>query len=110
MIELLAAMSLLLFVAIPLGWSLVSERRMAHSLYQRAIAIQAVDGEMETLLAGEWQAYGAGRHTYTFGGAAARNLPQGELWLTIQDKRIRLEWQPAAKHHGGAVIREGQIP
>ena len=64
MIELLAAMAILAGVAIPLAWSLSSERRLARALYQRAVAMEIIDGEMEILVAGEWREFSQGRHAY----------------------------------------------
>lgn len=110
LIELLAAMAILAGVAIPLAWSLGSERRLARALYQRAVAMEIIDGEMETLLAGEWRAYAQGRHDYPVHEMSATNLPPGGFFLTVEPKVLRLEWQPAVKHHGGALHREARLP
>jgi hypothetical protein len=110
MIELLAAMAILAGVAIPLAWSLSSERRLARALYQRAVAMEIIDGEMETLLAGEWRAFAQGRHEYSVRALSATNLPPGAFYLTVEPKVVRLEWQPVVKHHGGALKREGVLP
>ncbi len=110
MIELLVAMAILAGVLVPLGWSIASERRLARALYQRAVAMQIVDGEMEALLAGEWRSFGQGRHEYPVNAASAANLPPGKFVLTIEPNQVvRLEWQPAVKHHGGSIKREAQI-
>lgn len=109
MIELLVAMSILVGVMMPLAWSLASERRLARALYQRAVAMEIVDGELEVLMAGEWKTYGAGQHLYAVNNVSRTNLPQGEFWLTVQTNNVKLEWQPTVKHHGGAVARGGRI-
>ncbi len=109
MIELLVAMAILVGVLVPLGWSLASERRLARALYQRAVAMEIVDGEMETLLAGGWRAFGAGRHEYPVNALSAKNLPAGKFLLTIDPGVVRLEWQPSVKHHGGAIKREARV-
>jgi hypothetical protein len=110
MVELLAAMAILSGVLVPLAWSLGSERRLARALYQRAIAMEIVDGEMEVLLAGEWRAYGEGRHEYAVRALSVTNLPPGHFLLRIDSKVVRLEWQPGVKRHGGPVSREGRLP
>ena len=118
MMELLAAMALLTSVLLPLAYSMGSERRLARSLYQRAAAVEIVDGEMEVLAAGAWRAFPSGRRDYTVRAGAATNLPPGRFLLTIQigqptlgapaslPAKLRLEWRPAVKQHGGPVVRE----
>jgi hypothetical protein len=109
MVELLVAMAILAGVLVPLGWSITSERRLARALYQRAIAMEILDGEMETLLAGEWRAFTAGSREYQVHAGAATNLPPGTFSLTINSNRLRLDWIPAVKHHGGAIFREARL-
>lgn len=106
MTELLVAMMLLVGTLLPVAYSFAKEKRLARSCYEHAIAMEIVDGEMETLLAGEWRALPAGTHVYDIDACAATNLPPGRFLLTIQDNRVRLEWRPAEKHHGGPVVRE----
>jgi hypothetical protein len=110
MVELLAAMAILAGVAVPLGWSLASERTLARSLYQRAVAMEILDGELEVLAAGEWRAFSPGTREYQVHARSATNLPPGAFTLTIDSKRVRLEWTPAIKHHGGAISREARFP
>lgn len=109
MVELLAAMTLLAAALIPVAYSIGSEKRLAHSLYQRAVAMEIVDGEIEALAAGEWRAFPPGTHDYSVQAGAATNLPPGRFTLTIQTNLLRLEWRPAARHHGGLVAREVNI-
>jgi len=106
MVELLVAMALLTGALLPVAYSLAFERRLARANYQRAVAMEIVDGEMEILAAGEWRTHQPGTHPYPVRAGAATNLPPGQFVLTMGSGRIRLEWQPSVKHHGGAVARE----
>jgi len=109
MVELLVAMALLTGALLPLAYSFASEKRLARSYYQRAVAIEIVDGEMEALAAGEWHAFAPGAHEYRVRAGAATNLPPGRFRVTVQPGKVRLEWQPAVKQHGGGVAREMTI-
>ena len=109
MVELLVAMALLIGVLFPLAYSFATERRLARSYYQRAVAMEIVDGEMEVLVAGEWRAIPPGTHDYHAHVGAATNLSPGRFILTIQPGKVRLHWQPALKDHGGAVTREAIV-
>jgi hypothetical protein len=106
MVELLVALALLIGVLFPLAYSFATERRLARSYYQRAVAMEIVDGEMEALLAGEWRAYSPGTHDYAVHAGAATNLPPGRFILSVQPGKLRLRWQPALKDRGGPVTRE----
>ena len=107
--ELLVALALLAGLLLPIAYSFVSERKLARASYQRAVAMEIVDGEMETLVAGEWRAFAAGTHEYQVHAGAATNLPPGRFLLTVEAGRVRLQWQPAVKQHGGAVTREATV-
>ena len=106
MVELLVAMALVAGALLPLAYSLASERRLVRATYQRAVAMEIVDGEMEVLAAGAWPAQSAGAHEYPIHAIAATNLPPGRFLLTVQGSKARLEWRPSVKMHGGAVVRE----
>ena len=106
MIELLVAMALLIGVLFPLAYSFATERRLARSYYQRAVAMEIVDGEMEALLAGEWRAFSTGTHDYAVHAGAATNLPPGRFILSVQPSKLQLRWQPTLKDRGGPVTRE----
>ena len=106
MVELLAAMALVIGALLPLAYSVASEKRLARASYQRAVAMEIVDGEMELLAAGEWRAFPQGASEYRVHAGAATNLPPGRFQLTIQTNRLRLEWRPSVKQHGGPVVRE----
>lgn len=109
MVELLVALAILTGVLLPLAYSFASERRLARSCYQRAVAVEIVDGEMEALLAGEWRAFAPGTQEYQVHAVAATNLPPGRFTLSVQPGKLRLRWQPATKDHGGPVTREAIV-
>ena len=109
MVELLVALAILIGVLLPVAYSFVYERRLARSYYQRAVAIELVDGEMEALLAGEWRTFPAGTHDYHVRAGAATNLPPGRFTLSVQPPNLRLRWQPALKDHGGPVTRQATL-
>jgi hypothetical protein len=110
MTELIVAMALLTGALLPLAYSITSEKRLARNSYQRAVAMEIVDGEMEILAAGEWRAFPVGSHEYSVHASAATNLPPGRFLLTITTNEVRLEWRPLAKKIGrSVVIREAQI-
>ncbi len=109
MAELLVAIAVLAIAVLPIGYSIMSERLVARAAYERAVAMEIVDGEMEVLLAGEWRAQTPGSHDYAIHALAATNLPPGNFRLTIESGKLRLEWLPAKKHHGGPVVREVAI-
>jgi len=109
-IELVVALGILASTMLPVAFSFAQEQRLARAYYFRAIAIELVDGEMERLLAGEWQAFSMGRHPYKVHGEAQKNLPTGEFVLSIQNQQLRLEWRPAKHSQGGVVSRVAPIP
>jgi hypothetical protein len=109
MVELLVAMALLIGVLFPLAYSFSAERRLARSYYQRAVAMEIVDGEMEVLMAGEWRGFPTGTHDYRVHAGAATNLPPGHFQLSIEPDKLRLQWLPARKDAGGPVTREAML-
>lgn len=106
LIELLVAMAILSGILLPIAYSVASERRFARAAYQRAVAMEIVDGEMEALAAGGWRAFTNGVTGYAIDARAATNLPPGRFILTMTTEKVRLEWHPNVKQHGGAVVRE----
>ena len=106
MAELLVAIAIFLMALLPIAYSFTAERTVARANYDRAVAMEIVDGEMEVLMAGEWRGFEPGTHPYDVNAQARTNLPPGQFTLTIQSKTVRLEWQPAVKGHGGPVVRE----
>jgi hypothetical protein len=109
MTELMVAIALLVGCLLPVAYSIVSEKRAARAGYQRAVAMEIVDGEMEILLAGGGRAFAPGTHDYPVRAGAATNLPPGQFRVTVECNKVRLEWQPALKGHGGPVAREAIV-
>jgi hypothetical protein len=105
-IELIVAMAILVIAVLPMGYSLIEEARFLHANYQRAVAIEIVDGEMEILAAGEWRSFPEGTHAYPIHVAAATNLPPGQFQLTRTGNYLRLEWTPNHRIRQGTVVRE----
>jgi hypothetical protein len=110
MTDLVVAMSFICLAAIPLATSFTQERRVLLTSYQRAVAIEIVDGEMELLVAGEWQRYTNGVYQLTPTANAATNLPAGKLQLTVAGKHFTLEWRPDQSSRSLLVRREITLP
>ena len=104
--ELLVAVSLLLVAVLPLAYAFTSDARLLRAGYERAIAMELVDGELEVLAAGGARGFAPGTHPYTLHGAAATNLPPGVCRLTVATNLLRLEWKPDKARGVGAVVRE----
>jgi hypothetical protein len=109
MADLLVATAILIVGLMPIAYSFASEKRVARFYYQRAVAMEIVDGEMEALAAGGWRAFSPGAHEYFVPAGAATNLPPGQFLLTVETNKVRLAWQPALKHQGGPVAREAIV-
>lgn len=109
MTELMVAIAILLGALIPLAYTVHTEKKQLRAEYTRALAMEIVDGEMETLAAGEWQAFKPGLQTYAIHSPAAANLPAGKFTLFIDAEFIRLEWQPEKTGNGGRVTREVKL-
>jgi hypothetical protein len=106
MTELMVAIALLAGALLPIAYSIAKERQLARATYQRAVAMEIVDGEMEILAAGGWRAFPNGRQLYRVTAAAVTNLPPGDFWLTLDSGKVQLQWQPTVRGHGGSVVRE----
>jgi hypothetical protein len=102
----MVAMALLAGALLPLAYSIAKERKLARATYQRAVAMEIVDGEMELLVAGGGRAVPGGTQIYRVNAAAATNLPPGDFWLTRSPEKLQLEWKPTVKDRGGSVVRE----
>lgn len=106
MIELMMALFIAVGILLPLGFSFVDEQHMCRVYYWRAVAMEAVDGEMEVLAAGEWRDYPEGVHPYTVHAESAKYLPNGHFTLTVHGPNLRLEWRPDKMRYGAPVVRE----
>ena len=109
-VEILVAMSILVFVMIPLSFSFIGGRQEFNTYLHRAVAMEIVDGEMEILRAGEWHAFHEGTQSYEVKNPAATNLPAGKFELTLQSKHARLSWTPDSRKRDGIVNREIELP
>lgn len=107
--EAVVALGILAAVMIPLAFTFQEETRTCRTHYYKAVAMEIVDGEIETLAAGEWRAFRTGKQSYGVGAAAATNLPPGDFLLTLDKARVRLEWIPRAGGAGGIVVREVKV-
>jgi hypothetical protein len=104
--ELIVAIAILVLAMFPLGYAFTQEHSLARRSYQRAVAMEIIDGEMEILLAGEWRSFPQGTQTYQLHAESAKNLPPGKATLTITGKHLRLGWTPESKSARGMVLRE----
>ncbi len=108
--DIVVAMGLLVSVLIPLSYGFLKEARLTRRYYEKAVAMEIVDGEMEILAAGDWRSFGDGTHELTTDARAATNLPPGHLILERTGKRLRLEWRPDQAGKGPRVRRERRLP
>jgi hypothetical protein len=105
-IELMTALAIIVGALLPLGLSFVDEQHMCRVYYWRAVAMEAVDGEMEVLAAGEWRSFHQGTQPYVVHSESVKNLPNGRFLLTIRGSNLRLEWRPEKIRNGAPVVRE----
>ena len=106
MVEMTMAMAILVIAIFPLAYSTHQEARYFRATYQRAIAMEIVDGEMEILVAGEWRTLPEGTQPWPVSARAVQNLPPGQFLFTRTGNHLRLEWS-ATEHHGiGRIVRE----
>jgi hypothetical protein len=109
-VDLAVALAILSIAILPLGFSFVRERELLKIEYQRSIANEIVDGEMEILAAGAGRNFPDGSQTYPVQSRATTALPPGHFELTRTGNHLRLAWTPDAHRGVGAVIRETTIP
>jgi hypothetical protein len=105
--DLIIAMAILVVAVMPLAFSFAQEGKLFRQSYQKAAAMELIDGEMEVLVAGEWRNFHEGSSPYELHGSSTRNLPPGRTLLTINGKNIRLEWLPEKENAATKVVREG---
>ena len=106
MVDAVVALAVLSLAILPLGFSFARERQVLKIEYQRGVANEIVDGEMEILAAGDWKNFPDGAQAYTIHSRAAACLPPGHFQLTKAGSRLRLEWVPDKRKGVGAVVRE----
>ena len=106
MTEVLIGMAIFAIAVMPLAVSFMTNQITMRRLYQKAVTMEAIDGEMEILAAGEWHSFKEGTQAYPMEAARARNLPHGSATLTVMGNHLRLEWKPADGRKGNVVVRE----
>ena len=109
MVELVFALAVLGLAVLPLAFSFFHEQKLCRAYYYRAVVMEILDGEIEILAAGEWQAFREGAQTYRVRAESAKNLPNGRFMLTLRGPHARLEWQPQKTGRGGQVAREATL-
>jgi hypothetical protein len=109
-VDLAVALAILSIAILPLGYSFAQERKLLKIEYQRSVANEIVDGEMEILAAGAGRNFPDGTQPYPVQSRSAAALPPGHFELTKADNHLRLEWMPDARRGVGAVIRETTMP
>jgi hypothetical protein len=108
MIELAIAISIVVLAILPLGYSWMSDQKLARVYYYRAVAMEIVDGELEVLAAGAWRTLPEGTRAYTPRAGAVKSLPPGKFVFSRTAGKLRLEWAPDGKNGGGKIVREGR--
>lgn len=109
MTEVMIALAIVSLAILPLAYSFAQENKYLRRCYERAVAMEIVDGEMEIIRAGGWRSFTNGVQTITTTARSATNLPPGELRLTLSEKHARVEWLPAKTSHGSPVVREATL-
>lgn len=104
-VDLLAALLLLFVAVLPLGYSFYADQRAMRAMYERAVAMELLDGEMERLVAGGGHNLPPGTHEITLVGNAAANLHPATARRIVGTNSIRLEWTPV-KQARPTVVRE----
>jgi hypothetical protein len=106
-VELVAAIGVLLVAMAPMAYSIMQEIKLARRLYHEAVAMQLLDGEMEVLAAGNWQAFQPGEHVLRVTAPSVTNLPPGKFVVVRSAGNIRVEWRPVK--HGRTMAREVKL-
>ena len=86
MVDLVVAMAILSLAIVPLGFSFARERQVLKIEYQRSVANEIVDGEMEILAAGDWKNFPDGAQAY-HGPFARRRQPAAGTFSTDQNRK-----------------------
>ena len=111
LVELVGAMLVLTLAIMPITLMLLKDQRACREHYHKAVAMEIVDGEMEVLRAGYWKEFKQGAQSYPTTANSATNLPEGELRLTLQGEKIRLEWEPKEQRFQSVhIVREADLP
>ena len=109
--ELIGAMLILTLAMMPIILMLAKDQQACREYYFKAVAMEIVDGEMEVLRAGYWKEFEQGIQNYPTTANSATNLPVGELLLTLEAKKMRLEWKPKEERYQSVhIVREVDLP
>ena len=109
--ELIGAMLVLTLAIMPITVILLKDQRACREYYYKAVAMEIVDGEMEVLKAGFWKEFKQGPQPYFTNAHSVTNLPAGELLLTLEGQKMRLEWKPKEQRFQSVhIVREADLP
>jgi len=108
-VDMLIAIALLFIAAIPLMCSFGADAHALRFEYDRAVAMECVDGEMEVLAAGAWRNYPLGTNVISLSGNAAVNLRPATATFIRQSDSIRLEWRSDGRRTL-RIVREVKLP
>jgi hypothetical protein len=106
MTEVLIGMAIFAIAVMPLAVSFMTNQITMRRLYQKAVTMEAIDGEMEILAAGEWHSFKEGAQAYPMEAARAKNLMRGSATLTVTGNHLKLEWKPTDGRKGNFLVRE----
>jgi hypothetical protein len=107
MTEVLIGMAILAVAVMPLSVTFMTNQITVRRLYQKAVTMEVIDGEMEILAAGEWHSFKEGAQPYPIDEKHAKNLLRGAATLTVAGNHLRLEWKPEDRRKGNFIVREG---
>jgi len=107
--DMVIAMALLFGAAIPLMCTFSSDARALRFGYDRAVAMECVDGELEVLAAGAWRNQPMGTNEIVLSGNAAKNLRPPTAKVIRQPDSIRVEWRPDSRR-SICIVREVKLP
>ncbi len=110
MTELAVALAILVIVVLPLSFATHHEQKLLRACFYRAVAMEIVDGEMELLAAGGWNAVAEGANEYHPRAQAQTNLPPGKFMVIRNRDSLSLQWVPGRKGAGGPVTRTLMLP
>jgi hypothetical protein len=105
-VDLMVGLAILTLAVVPLGYSFARERQMLKIEYQRSVANEIVDGEMEILAAGDGKNFPDGSQNYSVHARAVASLPLGHFQLTKAGNHLRLEWTPDERRGVSTIVRE----
>ena len=108
-VDMTIAITILFLAVLPLAYSFASDAKAMRRIYERAIAMELLDGKMEVLAAGAWKNYPTGTNEIRLTGNAATNLTTDRALLIIKPELIRLEWHTGNRRSQG-IIRETKLP